>query len=118
MISLILIILSAFFNAVMDATENENYFESIFRNRNQKFWYKRISWQYAKKIFGYKVDAWHLSKSCMIICALAAVYCEQFSNQMWHTGIRFLDIGIDICIAGAIWNLSFKLFYHKLFKVK
>jgi hypothetical protein len=118
MISLTLIILAAFFNAVMDAVENENFFESIFRNLNQKFWYKRESWKYAKKAFGYRFDAWHTAKSCMITSLCAAIYIEQFSNQIWHTGLLFIDIGIDIIIAGVIWNLAFTLFYHKLFNVK
>lgn len=118
MITNALILLAVFFNAIMDAVENENISESVFKNLPKQFWYKRESWKYAKKIFGYRLDAWHIAKSFMIICLCSAIYFEQFSNQIWHTGRTFIDIGIDIVIAGIIWNAGFWLFYHKLFKVK
>lgn len=118
MISLLLIMLAALFNSVMDAIENENIFESIFRDLDQRFWFKRESWKHSKKFFGYRFDAWHISKSLMIICKVAAVYCEQFSHQIWHTGNVLIDIIIDIIVAGIVWNLTFTFFYHKLFKVK
>lgn len=101
MISIILFSLAAFFNACMDAFENENFFESIFRNKNQRFWYKRESWKWAKKIGGYKLDAWHISKSCMIICICFAI----FPNWKGF-------------ILGIVWNIIFVLFYHKIFKIK
>src|SRR5688572_12439947 len=44
MISAIFILLAVFFNAVCDAVENENFFESIFKNLPRQFWYKRESW--------------------------------------------------------------------------
>lgn len=118
MISLVFIGLASFFNACMDAWENENYFESIFKHWDQKFWYKRVSWQYVSKIFGYHLDGWHLAKSAMIICIGGAIYTEQFSNQIWHTTSTLLNIGIDILIMGIIWNLGFTLFYHHIFRVK
>lgn len=119
MISLLCIFIASFFNAIMDACENApNFNESIFKDKPRRFWLKTVSWEYAKKIFGYKLDAWHLSKTFMIIFICAAIYLEQFSNQIWHTKNTFLNIGIDVIIAGVIWNLSFTLFYHHIFKVK
>lgn len=118
MISLLCICIASFFNAVMDATENENFHESIFKKLPQQFWYKRESWKYAKKIFGYRIDAWHLSKSFMVVFMSFAIYFEQFSNQIWHTSNDILNIGIDVVIAGVLWNLSFVLFYHHIFKIK
>lgn len=118
MISLLFILMASLFNSCMDAWENENYFESIFKNWDQKFWYKRESWKYAHKIFGYHLDGWHLAKTSMIICLCAAIYTEQFSNQVWHTPHLILNIFIDILVAGILWNLGFKLFYHHLFKIK
>ena len=70
--SLVFFILAAVFNAIMDKLENENFYTSVFKNLNEKFWYKRESWKYAKKIFGYKIDGWHLAKSAMIICLCLA----------------------------------------------
>lgn len=93
---MIWIFFAAFFNAVMDRTENESFFGSRFDKLSHKFWYKRESWKWAKKIFGYKLDAWHLSKTCMIVClALAAA----------NTWIEFLVIGL-------VWNATFNFFYH------
>lgn len=108
MISLLLIALAAFFNACMDSFENENFFESIFKNLNQKFWYKRESWKYAKKIFGYRFDAWHLSKSAMIFCIVGAII---LFNPHFHWWIHFILFGI-------VWNVIFVITYHGLFKVK
>lgn len=90
------LLLAAFFNALMDSFESEHFFDTIFRKWNQKFWYKRESWKWAKKVWGYKIDAWHLSKSCMVICIAAAVSRNFF---------EFLVIGLA-------WNASFNFFYH------
>ena len=107
MISFILIFIAAFFNAVMDAVENENISESIFKKYKPAFWYKRTSWKTATRIFGYKFDAWHLAKSMMIICfCAAAVLYKPVTGYL------------DVLIMGAIWNFSFYLFYHKIFGIK
>lgn len=103
----LLIYWAAFFNACMDAFENENFFESMFRNSNQRIWYKRESWKYAKKIFGYKLDAWHISKSCMILCFCGALAFPP-KDSWWVIVINY----------GLIWNLTFWLFYHKVFGIK
>lgn len=92
----------------MDAVENENISESIFKNLPKQFWYKRESWKYAPKFMGYKFDAWHLSKSAMIICLVCAIVFFERKNAWW----------LDIIIFGAIWNIGFVFFYHKIFRVK
>lgn len=104
MISAILLFLAAVFNAVMDLTESERFYVSVFRNLNERFWYKRVSWKYAKKIFGWKFDAWHVAKSLMIICASLAIvlYKPVFP---WY---------IDFVLAGVLWNGTFNLFYNKI----
>ena len=108
LISYGLVFLASLFNAVMDAVENENISESIFKKWDVRFWYKRESWKYVKKIFGYRPDAWHLSKSAMIIClVLAIVFYEP--KSAWY---------VDVGIFGFIWNFSFWLFYNKIFGVK
>lgn len=123
MISLILIFIAAAFNAVMDRVENENFFESVFKNRNQRFWYKRVSWQYARKVFGYKIDAWHLAKSAMVICLLSAIVGATFG--LWPVFVlvaliksKWLLIAANFIIFGTVWNLSFGLFYNKILKRK
>lgn len=108
MISLTLIAAAAIFNALMDAFENENFYESIFKHWNAKFWYKRESWIYAKRLGGYKFDAWHIFKSLMVISLCLAVVLYQPVFKWW----------IDFLIAGAVWNVVFVLFYHKIFKIR
>lgn len=106
-------VFAAFLNSVMDLTENENFSSSIFKNLNPKFWSKRESWKYAKKIGGYKLDAWHLSKSAMIIM-FAATFILYYYCPWWHVQNIWLDIGKDLLIAGIIWNVRFNFFYKKL----
>lgn len=101
----IFIALAAVCNAFMDKVENENFYQSVFKHLNPQFWYKRVSWQYAKKLFGYKFDAWHLAKSAMIVFwALAVVF--------YHP---FIPI-IDFVVIGIIHNIIFNLFYNHIFK--
>jgi len=109
LISYGLVIIAVFFNAIMDAVENTpNFNESIFKNLDKKFWCKDVSWQYAKKIFNYKLDAWHLSKSAMIICLAMAIVFFRPKHNWW---VHLISIGL-------IWNMGFWFFYHKVFKVK
>lgn len=94
----------------MDRLENEvAYNRSIFHDYNQKFWLKSVSWQYAKRVGGYKIDAWHLSKSIMIVCFLFVAFflCE------WGP---VFDIYADLPLLGIEWNLTFVLFYNVIFK--
>lgn len=114
------IFLAAFFNSVMDATENEpNFNESILKNLNRNFWLKTVSWQYAKKIFGYKFDAWHLSKTCMVFSIAGAIIAAIFAGASGVVSfINWFGVVQIFAIIGAVWNGSFKLFYHLIFKVK
>lgn len=100
-----LIFLAAVFNAIMDRLENEPAFnKSVFRKKDARFWSKTESWKYVKKIFGYRPDGWHLAKSGMIICMLLAVIFAVDKHQWW---VRLISMG-------AVWNLTFSLFYHKI----
>ena len=111
------IFFATFFSAVCDAVENENIGESIFRKLPKQFWYKRESWKYVKRIFGYHLDAWHISKSCMIICWVLAVIFYQPDAGI-HTAKKGWDILFQLCLCGGIWNIGFWLFYNKIFGVK
>lgn len=108
MVSYLFIALAAFFNACMDAWENApNFNESTFKYWNRKFWLKEESWAYSKKIFGYRVDAWHLAKSLMVICIGLAISFMDLRHEWW----------VKLVTVGVIWNVVFVLVYHKLFKV-
>ena len=103
MISLLCFSLAAIFNAAMDKVENEKFYSSIFKNLNERFWYKRISWKYAKMVGGYRFDAWHLFKSAMIILIAISIITYQSIIGFY-----------DIAIYGIVWNLTFNLFYNEI----
>jgi len=99
------VFIAAVLNALMDRVENENFSSSVFRGLNPQWWYKRESWKHAKKVFGWKFDAWHVAKSSMIISlAFAIVLYKPVFGVM------------DVLIIGAIWNGTFNLFYNRIFK--
>lgn len=91
---------AAIMSAVMDILENENFFSSRFANHDQKFWYKRESWKHARKFFGWKLDAWHIAKSLMVICVCGAM----------------ADSFFQFIVLGIVWNISFNLTYKWLKK--
>ena len=97
--------IAAVLNALMDRVENENFSSSVFRGLNPKWWYKRESWKYAKRVFGWKFDAWHVAKSLMII-SLA------FGIVLYRPILGILDV----LIIGAIWIGTFNIFYKRIFK--
>ncbi|MGN6438390.1 MAG: hypothetical protein ACTHMM_17740 [Agriterribacter sp.] len=106
MITALFVAIAAMLCALMDRVENENFYESIFRDRNERFWYKRVSWKYAKKIFGWKADAWHIAKSMMIFSLAFAIVFYKPVLLWW----------IDWVVIGAIWISVFNVFYNKIFR--
>lgn len=100
------IILSAICDAICDSIENEHFYDTIFRNKQKDFWYKRDSWDKAKKIGGWKFDGWHLFKTLhLTFLFLSIVSYENFFT--WY---------YDFLIAGITWVVSFNFFYNKVFK--
>ena len=111
-LSILFFALAAMMNAVMD-TLHFHFERSIFSSREESFWNPAVSWHTAKYLpyTRYKVDAWHLAKSSMIIfCALSAVCliggCDPVA-PWWAYPMSLL-------IYGAIWNGTFNLFYNTL----
>lgn len=115
--------LAAILNAVMDTLVHHFYSSIFYHNtwflQREKFFnpdYQQYSYMlpYTK----YKVDAWHLSKSLMIIFQatsncfvfLAGVQLiPETSNVMLS-----IDVSISMIVLGIIWNLTFNLFYNKI----
>lgn len=97
---LAIVSLAAICNAVMDILENENFHNSRLGKLNEKWWYKRESWKYAKKVFGWKFDGWHVFKSIMIMLLLSGIA---------HNILEWLILGI-------VWNASFNIAYKFLKK--
>lgn len=109
LLTFILVVMAAFMNAVMDRTGDLVAFNaSVFNNNDPAFWCREVSWQYAKKIFGWKFDAWHISKSTMVMFLIAgAVLYQPVFNPI-----------LDFLLLGILWNASFNLGYNHLLKSK
>jgi hypothetical protein len=113
------VFLAAFFNAVMDATENEpNFNESILKNLNRKFWLKSVSCDFVKTTLGYRPDAWHLAKTSMVFCFTGALISAVFVGVYLAANPSFWLISASIGVIGVSWNASFNLFYNLIFKIK
>lgn len=96
------VVIAAIFNAAMDRLENAPAFnKSIFSHLDKRFWLKEVSWQYAKKIFGWKTDAWHICKTAMVISVIFGIVIADFTHWIHFFGL------------GATWNIVFVFFYHK-----
>lgn len=108
MISIILLSIAAILNAFMDRIDDENIHQSIAKNWNWKFWYKRESDKYAKMIGGYRLDGWHITKSLMIITISLCAVLHKPVFVWW----------IELIISGIVWNLVFNVFYNKIFYKK
>lgn len=106
MVAYLFVALAAILNAFMDSVESEHFHVTIFRKWNQKFFYKRESWKYAKMIRNYRLDAWHLAKSLMIVCIAFAISFMDLEH--WWI-VKFLTVG-------GIWIVVFNLFYNQIFK--
>ena len=89
--------------AIADTTD-DHYNISIFQWMNKKFWEKDTSSLYAKRLFGYKFDAYHISYSILIVCVCAAISLHQ-NKLAWY---------YEFAIAGIYWNLCFNIFYNKI----
>jgi hypothetical protein len=112
------IILSAIANAIADRLENLVAFnDSVFYKRDPKFWCKEISWQYARKIFSYKIDAWHLAESFQVLILLVALLMPLLRLKL--PGIHGLrDLLLLYMALGAIYNIIFLIFYNRILKRK
>lgn len=107
---LLFFFLAGFFSAFMDTIDEGHFTNSIFRNLNQKFWYRRESWKYAKRIFNYPLDAWHLAKSSMWTCvSLGAI-------TYYKMGPIFPYWPLDFATIGFVIILTFNTFYNHIFK--
>ena len=105
MIALLFIAIAAICKALAD-TLDHHFDTSKFKNKNRGFWDPNIIHKTTKQVFGYPLDAWHLTNSLQICSwmTLAVIYEPCFNR--W----------IDFCIGGAAFIIVFNLFYNKLFR--
>jgi hypothetical protein len=100
----LLIALAAISKAVAD-TVAHHFDTSVFKRYKRAFWDKNYSADFAKRIFNYKVDAWHLANSFMIVCFVASA---PFTPPVeWYYFIP---------AAGFLYIVVFNLFYNKIFR--
>jgi len=118
LLPLVCIILAAVCNAVMDRIDDENIHDSIWKGSNWEWWYKRESWDNAKKIFGWKYDGWHVFKSAMIVFLISAIVIACYTGPLFNFGTTWQMIGLQIIFYGFVWNGTFNLFYDGVFKRK
>lgn len=106
-IDLAIVVLAGAFKAVAD-TLTHHFDDSVFHKMDPKFWNPEFSWKYADflKFTKYRLDAWHLANSGMIICFCIALAIHG----------HFLWWGWEFLIAGTVYNLSFNLFYNKILR--
>lgn len=112
---LIAIIAAAICNSIMDCLYSERIGITDFHDNDQAFWNKDVSAHNAKMIGKYRIDAWHLLKSSMIILWAVAVILYHYT-WWWSVGNAWIDIPKDLIFAGLAWNLPFNLFYNKVWK--
>jgi hypothetical protein len=105
-------ILASICDSVQD-TLSFRFSTSIFGSFNKAFWNPVYSHAAAKRIFGYKVDAWHLFKSAKIVLEAFAIPAY-FYLPNYRTGVWWIDISIALVASGIAWNGIFNLFYHRL----
>jgi hypothetical protein len=100
---LLFIAVAASLNAVMD-TLTHHFGVSIFKKKKPSFWNPEVSWKEAKRIGGYKLDAWHMFKSGMIVLLCV---CPLFYAPVIHPSL-------DWMLAGLVWNCVFNIFYNRI----
>lgn len=111
--------LAAICSAIMD-TLKFHYYNSIFHTKfgdNNAFWNEDFKGAKPYIIPGtkYKLNAWHLFKSSMIIL-MALTSCFMFLAGTYITHLPYkiiIVIGILI-VYGIRWNGFFNLFYNKI----
>lgn len=115
--SLILWTLAAICNSACD-TLSHHYYSSVFCRKgwSAKFWNPILSSTEAYVIpyTKYKLDAWHLFKSSMIILlalsiTFAWMYGPPLLNVWWYYVGLFILLGI-------VWNGVFNLFYNHILR--
>lgn len=112
MLNIIYPILVGLLIAVMDRTSEEvAYNNSVFRNLNRKWWLKSVSWEYVNFLpfTKYRPDAWHLTKSLLII----VISCMAvFPFKVFDSWI------LNIFLNASIITATFVVFYDYILKRK
>lgn len=107
--AIILVIIAAIFNAIMDRVETTIAFnDSVFYKLNPLWWCKAQSADVVKKIpfTNYKIDCWHLSKSAMICSFLAIPFFYK----------PIIGGFVDYVMLGILYNVVFEQLYSRVLR--
>lgn len=107
-------LISEFFAAELFAVMQVIQFrfgDSVFRKLNPEFWNPAVSHHACKKIFGYKVDAWHLCQSAALFCFFLPIIVPHNWQVFEHP---YLDMGAKLVITGTEWVICFPVTYGLL----
>ena len=130
-LTFLFILLASICNATMDKVDH-HYFKSVFRHFKNKLWWNgdegwrnkyvdrdpnkgRVKWLWGlinKPV--QLTDSWHFFKMLMIIFNCSAIVCALRHDTSapvyaWYGCITLL------ILYGTVWNLTFTLFYHRIF---
>ena len=113
--------LAAYCNSIMD-TLKYHYYNSVFNKKygNNPFWNEDLkdASPYMIPYTKYKLNAWHLFKSSMIVLqALTACFIFLVGVNIdsdTNAWLLLLDFIILLVLYGIIWNGVFNLFFNKL----
>lgn len=108
MITIALIVISAILKAFAD-TLDDHFDTSIFRRHNPMVWDANMSKVRKWWITNYKPDPWHFANSAIIICLFSAI----LFNDIDTIGLPWY---LDLLLLGVIYNVTFELFYSKIFR--
>lgn len=109
--------LAAFCNSIMD-TITHHWWNCIFHDDkyNESFWNpdsKKLP--YIIPHTKYKVNAWHLFKSAMIVLFSISNICMYILGTITHKILNeWISAGVLLVMYGVLWNFPFNLFYNKI----
>jgi hypothetical protein len=107
----IFIILAAICKAGAD-TVQFHFYTSIWKGKDPNFWNPEKSWNHAKKIFAYPMDAWHEFNSGMILCFTLGII---FYMGLTNIKNPWISKGVDLTILSCLFIWVFNLFLNHLF---
>lgn len=132
--SLIFLILASICNAVMDKSVH-HYNSSIFsRFKNQKWWNGEISWKnkyvdgdYSKGRVKWffdlnkpvqLTDAFHFFKMWMVLFISLSIITFNKCLVLINCRYEWYNFLILLSIYGTVWNVTFSLFYNRVFSIE
>lgn len=108
MVSLVFIIFASMAAAGLERLENKEFYRSVFRKLNPRFWNKSTSKRYQKTFAGYPVDAWFCFQTFKISCISLAIVCY----------VPITIPFVDLFLYTGTWIFNFDTFYNLVFKAK